>query len=226
MSIISNRHQVTTLEKNSKPLSGQRLARVIAKADKNGNYPSANLTKSVCVSIPPISTALVSESINFLLPHIVNMLSAVQDSIIREYIIEYGHDTVSDDIISVDKCVEFLDASAKGNRLTKEYLEIWFTETYSESAAEFIATAMKFNVETLTEQELHTISQKVKMLCELFSGFSSARYQPAIPKCKAMIKFGEYLGESADSRMQTYLSKAATIQKELESEMSADALGF
>ena len=64
MSNVSNVHQFSQLNKDSKALAGQRLVRLIAKADKNGNYPSPNLTESLCVSVPHVSQEAVAEVID------------------------------------------------------------------------------------------------------------------------------------------------------------------
>lgn len=223
MSNVSNRHAFAKLEKNSKPLSGQRLVRLIAKKDKEGMYASSNLTESLFVSIPPIDTDKITDHIGALIPHIVSMLEGTQDQIIREKRIEFGHDSIDESDFDIDKCIAFLDASASGSRLTTEYLQSWFTEMYSEAAAEFIATMNKCAVGELSEEQL----KKVNVLRDMYSGFASARYSPDIPKCKAMIRFGEFLGEgNADSRMTQFIDKAKKIKTEKEAEMSSDALGF
>lgn len=223
MSNVSSRHSFAKLEKNSKPLSGQRLVRLIAKKDKEGGYASGNLTESLCVSIPGIDVDLISTHIASLIPHIVSLLEGAQDSIIRENRIEFGHDSIDEEEFGISQCIAFLDQSAGGQRLTTEYLQGWFIEMYSEAASEFIAKMNKTSIDQLSEEQL----KKVNVLRDMFAGFASARYSPDIPKCKAMIKFGEFLGEgNSDSRMEGFISKASKIKREKEEEMSSDALGF
>lgn len=223
MSNVSNRHGFQKLEKNSKPLSGQRLVRLIAKKDKSGDYASGNLVESLFVSIPPVNTDEITIHIGSLIPHIVSMLEGVQSEIIREYRIEHGSDSIDESEFEIDKCIAFLDSQSTGSRLTTEYLQSWFIEMYSDSAAEFIAKMNKCEVEELSEEQL----KKVSVLRDMFAGFASARYSPDIPKCKAMMRFGEFLGEgNADSRMVGFVGKASKIKAEKEAEMSSDALGF
>ena len=224
---ISNRHQFAALNKNSKPLSGQRLARVIAKAAKDGSY-SENLKESLCISIPFITEADVAPKLTALMPHILALVMDTQDSIIAERRKESGCSEIADNEISVDACIAFLDASERGNRVTSEFLAQWFKETYSLQAAEYIALMCKWssNPEEWTDEQVTIAEQKSKVLGAMYSGFASGKYSPDIPKCKAMIKFGEFLGTSCDERMQRYVDKAAKILAEKTAELSSDALGF
>src|SRR6476620_2702836 len=85
---ISNRHTLVKLEKNSKPMAGQRLARVIAKAakealgadwvEKNNGFYNPNLLESMCVSIPHVEQAEIVENIDSLVPHIMGLIQDTQ----------------------------------------------------------------------------------------------------------------------------------------------------
>lgn len=225
MSVIGNRHTLTQLKKDSKPFENQRLVRVIAKKDGEGNY-NANLTQSLCVSVPRVVDAQIAEAINQLMPHIGRMIEDAQDVIIRELRLETGCNEVDDEDISIAKVIAYLDAEGTGSRLTKEYLEKWFVESYSDVAAEFICTMNKWDAETLGEEQTKVVVQKTKLLASMFSGFSSGKYAPDIPKCKAMIKFAEFAEPVADERLQAFAVKAAENLKKREEEMSSDALGF
>jgi hypothetical protein len=226
MSNISNRHSVAKLEKNSKALSGQRMARVIAKKNKEGQYESANLTESKFVSIPIVS-AFTQEQLTALTPHIVGLVNDAQDALIRDAIIETGATSIEDSAISVDACIAYLDDAAKGNRVTGEYLAKWFTETYLEAAMQFVCAMSKFDADALTPDQEVVVMQKCNTLSSMFAGFASGKYSPDIPKCKGMIKFGEFVGvDNQDARMQNFLSKAVKIKTEKELELNSDALGF
>lgn len=228
MSNVSTSHNVMKLDKTSKAFSGQRMARVIAKQDKEGQYQSPNLTESKFVSLPVIEGVEQSQ-LTALMPHIVAMLSDAQDAIIRERIIVDGATAINDEEISVDACIKYLDDAAKGNRVTGEYIAKWFTETYGNAAIEFVAKLCNFgdDAEQYTEAQLDVLGKKVNVLSSMFAGFASGKYSPDIPKCKAMIKFGEFLGtENLDARMQNYVAKAAATKEVKEKELSMDALGF
>lgn len=224
---ISNRHQFAPLTKSSKPLSGQRMARVIAKASKDGTY-SEFLKESLMISVPFVSVEDVQANMVALMPHVLAMVMDTQDSIISELRKSNGCTEVGDEEISVNACIAFLDASERGNRVTSEFLAEWFKETYSLQAAEFIALSLKWSedVTSWNEEQLAIIETKSRVLGSMFSGFASGKYSPDIPKCKAMVKFSEFVGESRDERMVRYADKAAKILAEKLAEVSSDALGF
>lgn len=228
MSNVSNTHNIVKLDKNSKALSGQRMSRVIAKKDKDGAYQSEHLNESKFVSLPTIVPEFTEAQVSALAPHIVGLLADAQDQIIRDRIITDGITSVHDDEISIDKCIAYLDDAAKGNRVTGEYVAKWFTETYGESAIEFVAALCKFSVDdNLTEDQLKVIETKVNVLTSMFSGFASGKYSPDIPKCKAMGKFCEFVTEeNMDARMLNYRDKAKSILEAKQAELSMDALGF
>lgn len=227
MSIAGTNHVVNKLEKTSKAMEGQRLARVIAKKNKSGEYESEHLTESKCISIPIIKAEFTNEQLVQLSPHITGMLMNAQDELIREKILQGGCTSVNEEEISIGKCIQFLDESAKGNRVTNEYMVKWFTDTYAEPATEFIVALCKFDPESLTDDQLQVVDQKTNVLASMFAGYASGKYSPDIPKCKAMIKFGEYLGsENWDDRMKVLIEKSVKIRDEKMNEMSMDALGF
>lgn len=226
MSNVSNSHNVQKLEKNSKALSGQRMARVIAKKGKTGEYENPNLVESKFVSIPLI-TEFSAEQLNALKPHIIGLVMNAQDAIIRERIITDGVSSIHNDEIGIDKCIAYLDDEAKGNRVTGAYLQQWFIDAYYESAAEFVCVNAKFDPNNLSQEQIGVIEKKVNVLRDMFAGFASPRYKPEIPQCKAMMKFGEFLSiDNQDARMANFVEKAAKVKKEREEEMSMDALGF
>lgn len=226
MSNVSNRHNVQKLDKASKALSGQRMARVIAKKNKDGQYESANLVESKFVSIP-IVAGFTQEQLTALTPHIVGLIADAQDALIRDEIIANGATSIADELVSVDACIAYLDDAAKGNRVTGEYLAKWFTEAYLEGAMQFVIAMSKFDAENLTPDQEEAVIKKCNVLRDMFAGFASGKYSPDIPKCKGMIKFGEFVGiENQDARMQNFIAKAVKIKAEKEAELSTDALGF
>ncbi len=233
MSIAGTTHVFSALTKNSVAMPDQRLSRLIAKSDKNGKYASEHLTQSLAVSIPKILDSAIAESINSLYPHISRMLSDVQDEIIRDIRITTGASGVNESDITVARCIQWMEDEGTGGRVTKEFLAKWFSESYSDAAAEFICTMNKWipadseadEIE-LSEEQMKVVEQKVAVLRDLFSGWSGGKYAPNMPQCRGMIKFGEFLGELADERMAGYIGKAQKQLKKLEEEYSSDALGL
>jgi hypothetical protein len=222
MSNISNVHQFVALDKNTKALSGQRLVRLIAKADRNGKYASDNLTTSIAVSIPPMSMEIVADKIDLLIPYVIKLVEDTQDKIIREFRIEHGRDEVPEDAFSIDNCIQYLAESSAGDRVTKEYLHGWFDSTYGEAVRSWI-NAISGNV-----LDAAVVESKAIVIRDFFAGFASNKYSPNIPTCKAMVRFGQAMEsqDAADARLIAYTDKALAIQTRKEEELSSDALGF
>lgn len=221
MSNISTTHSIVKLERNTAPLHGQRLSRLIAKADRNGNYPSPNLTESLAVSVPIVNDEAIVECIDTLMPHIKGWLQGVQDALIREFRIEHGRNEVPEDAFNVAACVAYLDDNAKGDRVTKEYLSEWFNENYSAQCAvwiESIAPGMNED----------TIASKVNVMRDMISAWASPKASPAIPALKAVLRFTHALATANGmcARMSAIAQKAAALLEKKESELKADALGF
>lgn len=222
MSIISSTHQFNKLTKTSTPLSGQRLVRLIAKADRSGKYASPNLNESLCVSIPRIADEAIVEVIDKLIPHIIRMCEDAQDKIIREYRIESGRNEVMDTVIDMNAVLGYMAADAAGDRVTKEYLSEWFVSSYSSVASEWIKAISGAQM----SDEL--IEVKCNTLRDMFAGWASPKYSPNIPSLRAMLRFITYTvsQDCADSRMDTLHEKASKMLEKKEAELSTDALGF
>lgn len=215
---IGNNHLFSPLTKDSKALAAdQRLVRLIAK----GKEKHENLQASLCVSVPVVSQDAIVNVIDKLLPHVVGMVQDAQDKIIREWRLEHGRNEIPQDVFGVEQVIAWLDANARGDRVSAEYLAEWFMDGYEEIAKEFIQAAMGGNVTDTV------IAQKTNVLREMFTGFASAKYSPSIPVCKAITRFAEYSAErGGDARMAQYGTKAAEILARKEAELSANALGF
>lgn len=157
MSNISNRHQVSAfIAGTSKPLSGQRLARVGYKSTKNApaKYPS------VCASVPVLTAeCLTPDTLTKLTPHILTMLQDAQDGVLRSlYESSDGTlTTVSDDDISVDACIGYLAAVAAGGRLTAEIVSSWFDTQVAENLT--VVLAEKLGFQEMNAEQMKTIGK-------------------------------------------------------------------
>lgn len=221
MSVVSNTHSFVKLERNTAPLHGQRLSRLIAKADRNGKYPSSNLMESLAVSVPVVSDEEIVEVIDTLLPHLKGWIAGVQDSIIREFRIEHGRNEIPGEVFSVAACVAWLDENAKGDRVTKEYLAEWFSENYAESCAAWIQSIAPGISDDLCEA-------KVNVMRDMISAWASPKASPAIPALKATLRFTHHLASTSGmcARLGAIAQKAAALLEKKESELKMDALGF
>lgn len=221
MSIISNRHTIVALDKSSKAFEGQFLARIIAKADKDGNY-HPNLTSSKCVSIPVIQ--LNNEQLAQFMPHIVKMCQDAQEGIIRDAILASNVNEVSDDDISVSAILAYLEDGGS-KRITREYLQQWFTESYGEQAAAFVINGLKYDPASLTADQEKRVTQSMNILRDLFAGWAGGKYSPNKPQCNAMIKFIDACDSVCD-RMSAMRAKCVKRIEAIDAESSLDALGF
>lgn len=222
----SNRHQFAKLDKDSKPLTDQRLVRLIAKKNNKDEYPQ-NLSESLCVSIPRLTVDMNDNAtLSALMPHINGLLQNAQDQLIRELRIESGHSEVGDDEINVGACIAWLDAESKGGRVTKEYLQAWFTESYSEYAAAYISDKLQWDSANLSDEQIDVLTAKTNVLRDMYAGYASGKYSPSMPQCKAMEAFAIFMADDADSRLQAYGKRAADEYVKKQAELSMDALGL
>lgn len=221
MSNVSNVHQFKVLDKKSAALSGQRLIRLIAKKSKDGTYENANLSGSLCVSVPQIKEDDVIDSIDKFLPHVVAMVKDTQDKIVREWRIVHGRNEIPGEVFNVSAVIRWLDDNATSDRFTTEYLQDWFMTDYADIAHQFIRSAIDG-----AAQEI--IDAKTNVLRDMFAGFASGRYSPNIPQCKAMIRFAQFASDKGGicGRMDGFMQKAQEIKERKELELSESALGF
>lgn len=212
-------HDFFRLTKDAKPLTGQRLIRLIAK----GENKSPNLSESVCVSVPRVTQDMVADAIDRLLPHVVGLVQDAQDKIVREWRIEHGRNDLDASVLGMDSVIEWLDATATGDRVSMEYLQEWFKEEYQDAAIGYIANVM--GVDITPDSVPEVVIQKCNVLRDMFAGWSGAKYSPNIPKLKAMIRFAESVSD-LDGRMSGMVNKSRVMLARKEIELNEDALGF
>lgn len=218
MSNISNRHQVIPfVAGESKPLSGQRLAKVGYKTSKK----TPAKFKSICVSVPQIDPTEVQEKISRLLPHIGTMLENAQDGIIRSlYESQEGNlSSVADHEISIDSCIAFMDAEAAGDRLKKEHIESWFDAEISENL--FILVAEKLGFTEPNADQTGVIQKHVKTYRDVISmlaGGKTRLEEKQIKGCRVALSLGNTdggIGQKLMNRLDQ-MEKAPKIEDMLE----------
>ena len=164
MSNISNRHAVTQfIAGESKPLTGQRLVRAGYKQTEAMTKRGEKAPPSVCASVPQIPVEQIQGNIAALLPHIATMLESAQDGILRSLYesSNYALQAVTDDDISVQACIAYLNAEAAGSRITPESVGAWFDQCISDNLLVFVADKLKFA--DLGEEETKTCAKHVKI---------------------------------------------------------------
>lgn len=168
MSNVSNRHSVVPfVSGESKPLSGQRLARVGYKKTKEQPNP----LPSVCASIPflPVPSP---EQINALLPHIGNLLESAQDGIFRSLYEASGGNlgTLQDEDIGIDACISFLNAQATGGKLSGDQIKAWFSTVLEDDLTALVATKLRFP--EITAENLPVIQKHVSAYRDLLASLA------------------------------------------------------
>lgn len=159
MSNIDTKHNVRPYTSGvTKAFTGQRLATVTYKTDKvSGIKPD-----SVCVSVPMINQQDVITNQNYFLKHMITLCERTQDGIIRDAH-EAGKIDISDDEISIDSVIAYLEAESTGGRMTKVAATQWFDNVLADSIA--VALASKLGIsEVPTKEE----SDKIDMLLSDF----------------------------------------------------------
>ena len=220
---ITNAHQFVALDKNTTPLHGQRLVRLIAKSARGSDKPAnEHLQSSLAVSVPPVTMEEVVGVIEQLIPHVIGMVQDAQDKIIREYRIESGNTSIAGELINVQSVIDYLESSAQGERVSKEYLQEWFISEYEEIAKSWINRIAGGSMSDIV------IEQKTNLMKDMIAGWASPKYSPNIPSLKAQIRFMSECVEmeASDMRMNAILARAKTMLAKKQEEMNVDALGF
>lgn len=210
MSHFPSTHLVTAFDSaKSQPLSGQRLAKIRYKttAKQKAKFPS------VCVSVPPLADYEVTDNIQALMPHILAMLHAAQDGVIRSlYEAADGNLTsVQDSDISVQACIGYLVAESEGSRLTKETIESWFDSSLAEYVTALIAEKLGYGDELSPEQEA-TVGKHVRGYKDMYSSLAGGKtmYQPnqiaSLRKVLGLVDTDELAGK-LDARLAGMLNK-------------------
>jgi hypothetical protein len=232
MSNVSNRHNVIPfVAGKTAALTGQRLAKVGYK--KTALIP--NPLPSVAISVPYIQPSAVQENYLRLLPYIGTMLETAQDGIVRSlYESSDGVLTsVSDDDISLNACIAFMEAEANGNRLKKETIVAWFVSEMAAICEVIIAEKLKFTVpdgEELNADQRKTIAPYLAAVKEIFSTLAGGKtmlFQGKIDECRFYLSFAPDGSETA----QRLVSRLNSMEKKLKEEQAKstelmDALGF
>lgn len=170
MSVISNTHSVLPfVSGTSKPLNGQRLAKVGYKSSKSqpAKFPS------VCASIPVLEGEEILGQVDALIPHFRSFLEGVQDQIFRAaYEGKNGElGELRQEEISVAACVSFLAAEASGSRISGEAIKNWFMGGLAKDlSVAIIMDALGYGSEPseLSEEQEATVLKHVGVYCEVF----------------------------------------------------------
>ncbi len=185
MSNVSTAHTIVPfVSGETKPLSGQRLARVICKQTAKMTEAGIKALPSVAASIPQIDPSPIltdADLLRRLLPYIGNMLESAQDGIIRS-LYESSQGALSqvlDSEISLDACIAFLGAEAEGDRLTKESLIAWFDTHAREACAAIVAEKFGFlaDADAWSQNQKDRVAQGCTAYRDIFASLSGGKTQ-------------------------------------------------
>ena len=176
MSIIGTRHPLVLFTAGeSKPASGQRLAKIGYKQTEAMTKRGETAPPSVCVSVPHVDPAQITANIDRLLPYIGTMIENAQDGIVRSLYESAGHTLISvdDADISVSACISYLAAEAAGDRLKRETIEQWFDSEVSENL--FVFLAEKLGFDELTPENTKVVDKHVGIYRALISSLAGGK---------------------------------------------------
>ena len=219
MSIIGTRHSLVLFTAGeSKPASGQRLAKVGYKQTEAMTKKGEVAPPSVCVSVPPVDPVQITANIDRLLPYIGTMIENAQDGIIRSLYESAGHAliAVDDADISVSACISYLAAEAAGDRLKKDVIEQWFDSEVAENLTVFLAEKLGFT--ELTADNMKVVDKHVAIYRGLIASLAGGKTileTKQINGCKKAIS----LSASADriaQRLTDRLIAMETPKKRME----------
>jgi len=219
MSIIGTRHSFALFTAGeSKPATGQRLAKIGYKQTEAMTKKGEIAPASACVSVPQIDPTDIRANIDRLLPYIGTMIENAQDGILRSLYESAGHTLISvdDADISVSACISYLAAEAAGDRLKKDAIEAWFDSEVAENLTVFLAEKLGFS--ELTAENMKVVDKHVAIYRQLISSLAGGKTileTKQINGCKKAIS----LSASADriaQRLTDRLVAMETPKKKIE----------
>lgn len=210
MSHFTGTHLVTPFDASkSQALTGQRLAKARYKstAKAKAKFPS------VCASVPFLPDSVILESIPSLLSSIRGMLEVAQDGILKS-LYESSDGTltqITDSDLSVAACVGYLEAESQGSRLTKEFIDAWFSQSVEEYLTVIVGQKLGFisddaegDVELTAEQE-SVIAKHVAGYKGMYSALAGGKTSYTPKQASSLIKVLELV--DSDSTSEKLLSR-------------------
>lgn len=217
MSQFPGQHLVSEFKAGvSKALDGNRLAKIGYKKTKKVPNPP----KSICVSVPLVNTELLMEEDTFtkLVPHIKNMVMNAQDALIRNLYegSKYSLTAVTDEDISMEKVIGYLEEQETGGRLTLELVKSWFDIELSEKLMEFAVTGLKARFPNAEECAVKA-NQVVNGYSGMFAALAGGKtYYPEAKRKNLLDALG--LSEDGDEmaeRLSNRLEQMAKMDREV-----------
>lgn len=202
---ISTRHTLELFKTGeSKAMHGQRLLKIGFKGDKK-------LFDSRCASVPVISDLILSELKNNPLKFsdiLTEVIESAQDAVAKNLFLSSGGTLteISDEEISIDACIAYLESIGTGGRLTKEALCVWFDESMKENLSIVLAEKLSLELEDVR------ISQALAAYKALFAECAAPKISLSQVQIDNLKKAIAYCSE--DRISGKILSRFAALEKE------------
>jgi len=155
---------------------GYRVAKVMYKTNtKTGTIAGENS----CVIVPVIESEVVTANMDRLTKHVINMLEAEQDKIVKGIHTSTDNEVVDRNAITLDAIITALEAESVSGRLNKEQIEQWFTAHVQDNLAILFADKLGCEL-TALDAPNSKLSLTVKVYKDMLSKLASNTtvYQP------------------------------------------------
>ncbi len=161
------------------PATGNRLSKVQFRGEQ------AKKHEPVFIEVAEISEETVTENMVVLMPHLMNLVTATQDTIIREHHIA-GYLEVQADAISFDAIVDKLESTGEG-KLNKDKIFAWFDADVKDKIT--VAFANKWGLsDQPSEQEEKKLNELVNTYRTNYGALAGASSTFMPDTCNGMIK--------------------------------------
>ena len=216
MSVISNIHTAVVYDaKSTKPYTGQRLIKTIAKADKDGNY-GQHLQQTMATSVPLITPAMLTEYMetnDALDEHIISFLEDSQNKMVAARL-KSGIKTVTTEELEISQIVAFLNASGDSDKWDSSRVASWF----SDNLAEHIGVKL---IELGVDDE--QLEKRLNKASVRFSESFGTRAGIGKTLAIELQKILNFAPDKNDAQVRKFQAK---IDKALEEKSLEDSLGF
>lgn len=211
MSNLFNTHAVINYTSGkTKPLEGQRLAKITYKVDKATGVKPA----SKAVSIPVISFAMIEPHLASLKDEIVALVHKAQDGLIRSKV-EAGASEVQEQDCNMQATIAYM--LEESGRLTGDTIREWFNEALRDNLMMVVADKLGIG-DTPTKEQSDKLAKYIKGYEDTFAKLASGAASFTDMQKQNMLKALELVDDEEDSlkaRFTVRLQKAKEKDEEL-----------
>ncbi len=189
------------------PATGNRLSKVQFRGDQAKKF------KPVFIEVAEISEDTINENMTVLMPHLMNLVTATQDTIVREHHTS-GYLEVSADAISFDAIVDKLESTGEG-KLNKEKIQAWFDADVKDLITVAFADKWGYS-DTPSEQEEKKLAELVTTYRNNYAALAGASSSFLPDTCNSMIKVLEVTEANSTSIGKRFVARLAKMRDKKE----------